>query len=109
MVRPDGKSAEIWAGTQSPTNVLSQVSRLLQTERSNITFHQHVLGGGFGRRGSEQDAVHDAVRLSKAVGKPVKLIWSREEDFAYGKFRPTTAHAIESGSDANGKLLACHP
>ena len=61
-VSPDGKSAEIWAGTQSPTNVLSQIARLLETERSNITFHQHVLGGGFGRRGSEQDVVHDAVR-----------------------------------------------
>ena len=107
-VSADGKSAEIWAGTQSPTNVLSQIARLLQTERSNITFHQHVLGGGFGRRGSEQDVVHDAVRLSKAVGKPVKLIWSREEDIAYGKFRPMTAHSIEAGFDASGKLIAWH-
>ena len=73
-VAPDGKSAEYWAGTQSPTNVLSQIARLLQTERSKITFHQHFLGGGFGRRGSEQDVVHDAVRLSKAVGRPVKVI-----------------------------------
>ena len=55
---PDGKSAEIWAGTQSPTDVLNQVARLLQTDRSNITFHQYFLGGGFGRRGSEQDVVH---------------------------------------------------
>ena len=108
FVGPDGKSAEIWAGTQSPTNVLSQVARLLQPERSNITFHQHFLGGGFGRRGSEQDVVHDAVRLSKAVGKPVKVIWSREEDIAFGKFRPMTAHLIEGGFDASGKLIAWH-
>jgi isoquinoline 1-oxidoreductase beta subunit len=107
-VSPDGKSAEIWAGTQSPTNVLSQISRLLQTERGNITFHQHFLGGGFGRRGSEQDVVHEAVRLSKAVGKPVKVIWSREEDIAYGKFRPMTAQYIEAGFDPNGKLIAWH-
>jgi isoquinoline 1-oxidoreductase beta subunit len=107
-VSPDGKSAEIWAGTQSPTNVLAQVARLLQTERSNITFHQHFLGGGFGRRGSEQDVVHDAVRLSKAVGRPVKVIWSREEDIAFGKFRPMTAHLIEAGFDASGKLVAWH-
>jgi isoquinoline 1-oxidoreductase beta subunit len=107
-VSADGKSAKIWAGTQSPTNVLSQVARLLQTERSNITFHQHFLGGGFGRRGSEQDVVHDAVRLSKAVGKPVKVIWSREEDIAFGKFRPMTAHHIEAGFDASGKLIAWH-
>jgi isoquinoline 1-oxidoreductase subunit beta len=108
MVSPDGKSAEIWAGTQSPTNVLAQVSRLLGTERANVTFHQHVLGGGFGRRGSEQDVVHDAVRLSKAVGKPVKVIFSREEDLAFGKFRPMTAHHIEAGFDASGKLIAWH-
>src|SRR5437660_523545 len=43
-VAPAGKPAEIWAGTQPPTNVLSQVARLLQTARSSITFHQHVLG-----------------------------------------------------------------
>jgi isoquinoline 1-oxidoreductase beta subunit len=108
LVSPDGKSAEIWAGTQSPTNVLSQVARLLQTDRSNITFHQHFLGGGFGRRGSEQDVVHDAVRLSKAVGQPVKVIWSREEDIAFGKFRPMTAQYIEAGLDTGGKLIAWH-
>ena len=107
-VAADGKSAEIWAGTQSPTNVLSQVARMLGTERSRIDFHQHLLGGGFGRRGSEQDVVHDAVRLSKAVGKPVKVIWSREEDIAFGKFRPMTAQHIEAGFDANGKLIAWH-
>jgi isoquinoline 1-oxidoreductase subunit beta len=107
-VSPDGKSAEIWAGTQSPTNVLSQVARLLETDRSNITFHQHFLGGGFGRRGSEQDVVHEAVRLAQAVGKPIKLIWSREEDLAYGKFRPMTAQYIEAGFDAGGKLIAWH-
>jgi isoquinoline 1-oxidoreductase subunit beta len=107
-VSSDGKSAEIWAGTQSPTNVLSQVARLLQTERSNIKFHQHFLGGGFGRRGSEQDVVHDAVYLSRAVARPIKLIWSREEDIAYGKFRPMTAQYIEAGFDASGKLIAWH-
>ena len=52
--------------------------------------------------------MHDAVRLSKAVGKPVKVIWSREEDIAFGKFRPMTAHHIEAGFDAGGKLIAWH-
>ena len=103
-VAADGKSAEIWAGTQSPTGLLSEVAHACsQTDRSNITFHQHFLGGGFGRRG-EQEVVLDAVRLSKAVGKPVKLIWSREDDIAFGKFRPMTAHHIEAGFDAGGKL-----
>ena len=48
------------------------------------------------------------MRLSKAVGKPVKLVWSREDDIAFGKFRPMTAHHIEAGFDAGGKLIAWH-
>src|ERR1019366_5394923 len=52
--------------------------------------------------------VVDAVRLAKAVGKPVKVIWSREDDIAAGKFRPMTAHHIDAGFDAGGKLVAWH-
>src|SRR6266550_7986815 len=106
-VSADGKSAEIWAGTQGATGLLNQAAALLQTDRSKLTLHQHLLGGGFGRRG-QQEVVLDALRLSKAVGKPVKLVWSREDDIAYGKFRPATAHHIEAGFDANGKLIAWH-
>ncbi len=106
-VSADGKSAEIWAGTQGATGLLNQVARVLETDRTKITLHQHLLGGGFGRRG-QQEVVVDAVRLAKAVGKPVKLVWSREDDIAFGKYRPMTAHHIEAGFDANGKLIAWH-
>jgi isoquinoline 1-oxidoreductase beta subunit len=106
-VGPDGKSVEIWAGTQGPTSLHDQVARVLGTERTNITLHQHFLGGGYGRR-SQHEVILDAVRLSKAVGKPVKLIWTREDDLTGGKFRPMTAHYIEAGFDAGGKLVAWH-
>jgi isoquinoline 1-oxidoreductase beta subunit len=106
-VSADGKSAEIWAGTQAPTNLLGQVARVLQSEPGKVTLHQHLLGGGFGRR-SQQEVVIDAVRISKALGKPVKLVWSREDDLTFGKFRPATAHHIEAGFDAAGKLVAWH-
>jgi len=106
-VSPDGKSAEIWAGTQGATGLLNQAAALLQTDRSKLTLHQHVLGGGFGRRG-QQEVIMDALRLSKAVGKPVKLVWSREDDLTFGKFRPMTAHHIEAGFDDSGKLVAWH-
>lgn len=106
-VSADGKSAEIWAGTQAATSLLNGVARLLGTQRSKITLHQQFLGGGFGRRGNHE-AVFDAVRLAKAVGKPVKLIWTREDDVAFGKFRPMTAHHIEAGFDARNKLFAWH-
>jgi isoquinoline 1-oxidoreductase beta subunit len=106
-VSADGKSVEIWTGTQGPTSLHQQVARALGIDRANITLHQHFLGGGYGRR-SQQEAVLDAVRLAKAVGKPVKLIWTREDDIAGGKFRPMTAHHIEAGFDAAGKLVAWH-
>ena len=107
-VAPDGKSAEIWAGIQNVSGLFNDVAKLLQTERSRITFHQHVIGGGYGRRGGPQDVVLDAVRLAKAVGSPVKVIWSREDDMATGKFRPMTAHHMEAGFDAGGRLTAWH-
>jgi isoquinoline 1-oxidoreductase beta subunit len=106
-VAADGKSAEIWVGTQAATSLLNGVARILQTERSKIMLHQQFLGGGFGRRGNHE-AVYDAVRLSKAVGLPVKLIWTREDDITFGKFRPATAHHIEAGFDEAGKLVAWH-
>jgi isoquinoline 1-oxidoreductase beta subunit len=106
-VSPDGKSAEIWTGTQAASGLLNAVAKLLQTERSGITLHQQFLGGGYGRRGHHETPL-DAVRLAKAVGKPVKLIWSREDDLTFGKFRPMTAHYIEAGLDAHGKVIAWH-
>jgi isoquinoline 1-oxidoreductase beta subunit len=106
-VGPDGRSAEIWTGTQAASGLLSAVAKLLQTERSGVTLHQHFLGGGYGRRG-HHETVLDAVRLAKAVGKPVKLVWSREDDLTFGKFRPMTAHYIEAGLDRNGKVIAWH-
>jgi len=106
-VSADGKSAEIWTGTQAATSLLNGVAKLLGTERSKITLNQHFLGGGYGRRGNHE-TVLDAVRLAKAVGKPVKLIWSLEDDVAFGKFRPMTAHYIEAGFDAKGKIVAWH-
>jgi isoquinoline 1-oxidoreductase beta subunit len=106
-VSPDGKSAEVWTGTQAASSLLNAVARLLQTDRSKIALHQHFLGGGYGRRGSHE-TVLDAVRLAKVVGKSVKLVWSREDDIAFGKFRPMTAHYIEAGLDPNGKVIAWH-
>ena len=106
-VSPDSKSAEVWTGTQGASGLLNAVAKLLATDRSKITLNQHFLGGGYGRRG-QHETVLDAVRLAKAVGRPVKLIWSREDDIAFGKFRPMTAHYIEAGVDAKGKVVAWH-
>jgi isoquinoline 1-oxidoreductase subunit beta len=106
-VSADGTSAELWVGTQAATSLLNGVARMLQTDRSKLVLHQQFLGGGFGRRGNHE-AMFDAVRLSQAVKKPVKLVWTREDDIRGGKFRPATAHHIEAGFDDNGKLIAWH-
>jgi isoquinoline 1-oxidoreductase beta subunit len=106
-VAPDGKSAEVWIGTQSPSGVMSAIAQALDTTPDRINVHQHWLGGAYGRR-SPADVGIDAVRLAKAVGKPVKLLWSREDDLKAGKFRPMTAHYIEAGLDADGKIVAWH-
>jgi isoquinoline 1-oxidoreductase subunit beta len=106
-VSSDGKSAELWCGTQAASSLLEGVARILETDRSKLTLHQQFLGGGYGRRGNHE-AVFDAVRLARAVDKPVKLIWTREDDVRGGKFRPMTAHHIEAGFDEAGKLVAWH-
>jgi isoquinoline 1-oxidoreductase subunit beta len=106
-IAADGKSAELWVGTQAASSLLRGVAQILDIDRSKITLHQNFLGGGYGRRGNHE-VVFDAVRLAKAAGKPVKLIWTREDDIGGGKFRPMTAHHIEAGFGDNGKLVAWH-
>jgi len=105
-VSADGKSAEIWCGTQSPSLLLNDVAAALATERG--TLHHYFVGGGYGRRGGPQDVPVEAALIAKAVGKPVKLVWSREDDIGAGRFRPMTAQYIEAGFDRDGKLVACH-
>ena len=64
-----------------------------------------LLGGAFGRRGNrDADFILDAVFLSKNAGRPVKVIWMREDDVRNGRFRPMSAHCLRAGLDSNGKL-----
>src|SRR5262245_18450569 len=67
------------------------------------------MSGGFVRRGHrDEEYVHDAVVLSNAVKKPVKVMWTREDDVRNGRFRPLSAHYLRAGFDASGKLIAWH-
>jgi isoquinoline 1-oxidoreductase subunit beta len=68
--------------------------------------HKTMLGGGFGRRGAVQDYVHQAVLIAKAVGQPVKLLWSREEDMRHDFYRPTAVVRFTAGLDASGMPIA---
>ncbi len=104
-VSPTGDTAEIWVGTQSPNLTQFAAAGVLKTTPDKITVHNMMLGGGFGRR-VEQDFVVDAVLLSKATGKPVKVIWSREDDVRHDKYRPLTAQLLRAAVDKDGTITA---
>ncbi len=100
----DGDRIEIWTPTQSPT--LAQVfgARMGGTTPDKVTVNTTLLGGGFGRR-LEPDFTIDAVLLAKAVsGRPVKVIWSREDDIQNDKYRPMTAQHFEVALDAQNNI-----
>lgn len=106
-VAASGDSAEVWCGTQSQTMALEATANALGLDRSKVKLHDTLLGGGFGRRGPrDMDFLVDAVLLSKAVSKPVKSMWTREDDVHNGRFRPLSAHYLRAGFDASGKLMA---
>ena len=106
-VSADGGSAEVWCGVQGPSAVINGVAQLLGITPDKITCHQHYLGGAYGRR-SQIDVVLDAVLLSKAARRPVKLIWQREDDLKGGRFRPATSHYLEAGLDAQNRIVSWH-
>jgi len=108
-VSPEGDSAEIWCGTQSQTMALEATAKALGISRDKVRLHDMLIGGGFGRRGPrDMDFLIDAVLLSKAAGKPVKCMWTREDDVHNGRFRPLSAHLLRAGFDGSGKLIAWH-
>jgi isoquinoline 1-oxidoreductase beta subunit len=107
QVSEDGKSADIWTGTQFGALAAGIISGILKTTPDQIRVHQQFLGGGFGRR-IWPDAAIQATILSNITKKPVKLILMREEDIAAARPRPMTHHVLKAGLDAKGNLVAWH-
>ena len=107
MALVESGRAELWVGTQAPTRTQLDVSKALGIAPENVRVHQHLLGGGFGRRATVETSV-DAALVAKAVGKPVKLILGREDDLRAGTFRAMTAQRIEAGLDKEGKIIGWH-
>jgi isoquinoline 1-oxidoreductase beta subunit len=108
-VAPSGGAVEIWAGTQSQTTATEAPAKFLGISRDKVKLHDLLMGGGFGRRGNRDvDFIMDAVMLSKEVERPVKVMWTREDDVHNGRFRPLSAHYLRAGFDASGKLTAWH-
>lgn len=96
---------DIWVGTQAPTITQSQVAELTSLPTDAIKIHNHLIGGGFGRR-LEPDGTILAVKIAKHVDGPVKVIWSREEDIQHDMYRPYYLDRLSAGLDAAGKPVA---
>ena len=97
---------DIWVPTQAQTLAQIFASQISGLPMDKIHIHTTFLGCGLGRRGSYPDFVIEAVIASKAVGKPVKVVWSREEDIKYDFYRAATCQRIEAGLDSQGRLIA---
>ncbi len=101
-------SVEIWVGSQNGDASLAAAAEAAGLKLSQVKVNKHHLGGGFGRRG-QQDYVRQAVLIAKQIpGRPVKLIWSREEDMQHGFYRPITQAKLSAGLDAAGNVTGLH-
>jgi len=102
-VRPD--SAEVWVSTQIQTAAMGTTAKITGLHPDKIQIHTMYLGGGFGRRGGD-DFVGEAVEVSKAIGKPVKLTWSREDDMQHDLYRPASCAKFAGALDKDGWPVA---
>jgi isoquinoline 1-oxidoreductase subunit beta len=100
----DGKVVA-YAATQNPQAVQETVAAALGIEKKDVTCHVTLLGGGFGRK-SKPDYVVEAALLSKKVGKPVKMVWSREDDVRHDFYHTTAGMYMKAGLDAKGKPVS---
>ena len=101
-VRKD--SCEIWVPTQCPNEAQKETAQMLGLAPEAVTVHVTLVGGAFGRR-LFSDYVHEAVELSRAVGRPVQLLWTRSDDMRFGYFQPPSVVRISGAFDPSGKPL----
>lgn len=104
QVSEDLQNAEVWVGSQQGFDTKLGVPRVLGIPPENVKVHLQFLGGGFGRR-SMSDFVEECAVLAKEVApKPVKLVWTREDDLRYGTYRPQSLQRITAAIDADGTI-----
>jgi len=104
-VRADG--CDVWTGTQFQSVDRDAAARDAGLKPEQVRLHTTLLGGGFGRRAAiDSHFVREAVQVSKAVGRPVKVIWTREDDLRGGYYRPRAYHSLSAGLDAGGSPVA---
>ncbi|MGE5096608.1 MAG: molybdopterin cofactor-binding domain-containing protein [Betaproteobacteria bacterium] len=103
----DDGTLEVWVSTQNAEASIATAAETSGLALEKCEVHKTQLGGGFGRRGAPQDYVKQSVLIAKQFpGKPVKMIWSREEDMQHGFYRPASIVRMKAGLDKDGKLVA---
>jgi isoquinoline 1-oxidoreductase beta subunit len=101
-----GDSCELWASTQNPQASVDTVAKWLELKPEQVTVNVTLLGGGFGRK-SKPDYLVEAALTSKAMnGKPVKLVWTREDDIQHAYYHTVSYEHLEAAFDENGKTQA---
>ena len=98
-----GDQVEVWEGTQDPGSSRQAIAQALGFKPEQVTLHQCYMGGGFGRR-SLGDYAAEAARIAREAKRPVKLVWTRDEDMQYGMFRPQAFQCLEAALDKEGKV-----
>jgi isoquinoline 1-oxidoreductase beta subunit len=102
-IRPDG--AEAWVPTQAPQWAQGVIAEATKLPPEKVIVHTTLMGGGFGRR-YQADFVMEAAQVAKAAGKPVMVLWTREDDMQHDFYRPASYHKMQGALDANGNLAA---
>ena len=106
LARTGTDRCEAWACTQDPQAARDLIAEALKIPVADVTIHQTLLGGGFGRK-SKPDYVLEAALLSRAAGgKPVKVVWTREDDLHHSYFHTVSVERLEGGLDAAGRTVA---
>ena len=98
----DGR-CEVWAPNQAPDLTQAFVAEALGIRRKHVIVHTTMMGGGFGRRAIADFAV-DAALISRETGRPVKVLWSREDDIQHDYYRPATYNVLKAGLDKSGRV-----
>jgi len=98
-----GDKVEVWEGTQGPGGSRQEIAKALGFETSQVIHHQQYMGGGFGRR-TITDYTIEAALVAREIKRPVKMIWTREEDLAFGMFRPQNFQCVEAALDGDGRI-----
>jgi isoquinoline 1-oxidoreductase beta subunit len=102
-IRPDG--AEAWVPTQAPQWAQDIVAEVSKLPKAKVVIHTTLMGGGFGRR-YMGDFVMEAAQISKQTGKPVMVLWTREDDMQHDFYRPASYHRFSGALDGKGNLAA---